>query len=96
MTATQPAHATATPTDLNTARADVLALLTDTWVADQVGGHFTCNEADTIAKWIRLELGDTEAEAWLDGHAAGDDDPEDKHGNRATAPKPREFYDNLR
>lgn len=73
-------------TELTTARTEAARLFTDEVFAGAAGGHFTCGEAEIVARWLRVELGHDAAETWLDGHAYGDDDPDDLHRNRSTAP----------
>lgn len=59
--------------------AALAAVLGDSMTAGDAGPHFTCGEAQAIADVLDA-AGHTEAAAaWLDGHAGGDNDPEDMH-----------------
>lgn len=48
--------------------------------------HFTCAEAETVARLLRALGHSADAERFLDAHAAGDDEDYDQHRDRATAP----------
>ena len=48
--------------------------------------HFTCTEAETVARLLRALGHSADAERFLDAHAAGDDEDHDQHRDRATAP----------
>ena len=63
-----------------------------TTCAPLVAGHFTCREADAVAELLRTLGQDEAAETWLDGHAAGDDEPDDAHRDRDTAPALPAWY----
>lgn len=62
---------------------DALARLADTLgdglTASDAGGHFTCGEAQDIADVLAAAGHTDAADAWLKGHAQGDNDPEDMH-----------------
>lgn len=48
--------------------------------ASDVGEHFTCGEADTLAMFLAMN-GETEAASvFILGHAAGDIEDDDIHG----------------
>lgn len=68
------------------ARDQLLALFTNAARIVRIGGHFTCTEAERIAAWLRLEASPAAAEGWLCAHAVGDDDLDDLHRDRITAP----------
>lgn len=51
----------------------------DPMTADNVGGHFTCAEANNVAEAL-IGLGRPgDAVTWLIGHSHGDDDQYDSH-----------------
>lgn len=54
-------------------------VLGDGMTAVGAGGHFTCSEADKIATALLLLGHPAAARMWLEGHAEGDDDPDDQH-----------------
>ncbi|TPJ35256.1 hypothetical protein, partial [Mesorhizobium sp. B2-6-6] len=68
------------------ARDQLLALFTNAARIVRIGGHFTCTEAERVAAWLRLEASPAAAEGWLCAHAVGDDDLDDLHRDRITAP----------
>lgn len=51
----------------------------DSWTAADVGGHLNCTEADTIARVLILAGHSEDAEAWLSGHADGDECGDEHH-----------------
>ena len=51
----------------------------DTW--RDVGGHFTCSEAEALAEAFDLLGANAVADALLYGHALSDDDPEYLHAH---------------
>lgn len=64
---------------LRNAAQEMAAQLGDQMTASNVGGHFTCMEAEVVADVMKAADCETEARTWLRGHAEGDDDPEDMH-----------------
>lgn len=52
---------------------DLASVFGDGYIASDVGHHFTCTEADTIARVLKLSGNVEAAETWLEGHAEGDD-----------------------
>ena len=56
------------------------------WAAGDVGPHMRCCEADAVTEVVRLSGHADAAETWIDGHARGDDDEDDGHRDRPTAP----------
>lgn len=51
----------------------------DGLTASGVGPHFTCSEAESVARVLTLSGNRAAAAVFLAGHAAGDDDPDDLH-----------------
>lgn len=49
--------------------------------AAEAAGHFTCDEAEAIADVLRIVDPDL-ADEWMEGHALGDDDIDDRHHQR--------------
>lgn len=43
------------------------------YLADDVGSSFTCTEAEALATVLRIGGHDAVADAWIAGHAEGDD-----------------------
>ncbi|MFJ3775245.1 hypothetical protein ACIPX0_26480 [Streptomyces sp. NPDC090075] len=61
---------------------DALTGLADTFRlmgTAEAGGHFTCSEADALAKVLVVAGHRNAAISWLEGHAYGDDDEDDVH-----------------
>jgi hypothetical protein len=56
-------------------------ILGDPLSALHLGGHFTCTEAEDIARELAKSGHKREAITFLSGHSAGDDDPDDLHGD---------------
>lgn len=46
----------------------------DSMTAGDVGPHMTCGEAEALADVLRAAGHDAAADAWLEGHASGDDE----------------------
>lgn len=69
--------------------------------AGHTGHHFTCSEAETIARVLQLAGHADAAAAWIDGHAEGDDersgdtDAEDLHHGRWIRANVLVRYDSL-
>jgi hypothetical protein len=68
---------------LKDALCDLAQVFGDGMTADMVGGHFTCSEANKIAGVLKLSGHTDAAVTWLQGHAMGDDDPDDDHRDLA-------------
>ncbi|MFE9924292.1 hypothetical protein ACFYQA_22750 [Streptomyces sp. NPDC005774] len=65
--------------DLYSAIETFASILGDGLTACHVGGSFTCSEADRMAAAL-MEGGHKQAAmTFLEGHATGDDDPDDTH-----------------
>ncbi|MEU0674492.1 hypothetical protein ABZ330_16650 [Streptomyces sp. NPDC006172] len=61
---------------------DALADLANTFSlmgTAEAGGHFTCTEADALARVLAASGHRNAAISWLEGHAYGDDDEDDVH-----------------
>ncbi|WP_420312566.1 hypothetical protein ACOB87_38065 [Streptomyces sp. YS-B37] len=54
-------------------------ILGDQMTAHGVGGHFTCSEAEDVARELAKSGHKHAAMTFLEGHAYGDDDPDDLH-----------------
>lgn len=54
-------------------------VLGDGMTASMEGSGFTCSEADDIATALLLLGQPAAARSWLEGHAEGDDGPDDQH-----------------
>ncbi|WMI34797.1 hypothetical protein SEA_MARAV_75 [Streptomyces phage Marav] len=65
--------------ELQDAIATFASILGDPMTALHVGGSFTCREADDLARALMAGGHKREAITFLDGHATGDDDPDDVH-----------------
>ena len=74
------------PEALADALAELADMMGDIWTAGDVGPHMRCCEADAVAEVLRLSGRADAAETWIDGHARGDDDEDDGHRDRPTAP----------
>lgn len=59
----------------------VAEALGDQHTAGDVAGRFTCCEADSIAAVLAYAGHVDAAVTWIEGHADGDDDPEDAHAH---------------
>lgn len=87
--------------DLADALDDLADVLSDGMTAGHVGHHFTCSEAETIARVLQLAGHADAAAAWLDGHAEGDEersgdiDAEDLHHGRWIRGRVLARYDSL-
>lgn len=68
--------------DFTKPSADVAAVFGDQATALGAGQHFTCREADTIARFLVAHGHIEEAVIWIEGHSAGDE-PTDAHGHCA-------------
>jgi hypothetical protein len=67
--------------DLYSALGVFARILGDQMTAHGVGGHFTCTEAEDLAR-VLVETGHKHAAmTFLEGHAYGDDDPDDLHAD---------------
>ena len=64
---------------LHAAATTLAEVLSDPMTAGDAGPAFTCNEAEAIAEVMRAVGLDEAAEAWIAGHAAGDDEGDDHH-----------------
>ncbi|WP_406192423.1 hypothetical protein OH733_05290 [Streptomyces griseus] len=67
--------------DLYGALRSIADILGDFMAASGVGSHFTCTEANTIAQALMVADRKREAMTFLEGHAEGDDDEDDEHGD---------------
>jgi hypothetical protein len=65
--------------ELQDAIATFASILGDPMTALHVGERFTCTEADDMARALMAGGRKQEAITFLDGHATGDDDPDDIH-----------------
>jgi hypothetical protein len=65
--------------DLYSAIGVFARILGDPMTAAGVGGHFTCAEAEDLARTLAKTGHKRAAMSFLDGHADGDDDPDDLH-----------------
>ncbi|MFJ6183741.1 hypothetical protein [Streptomyces sp. NPDC092295] len=65
---------------------DLAATFGDYMTAAEVGGHFTCTEADALARVLLLSGHRDEAITWLEGHQYGDDDEDDPHAAEESIP----------
>lgn len=65
--------------DLHSAIGVFADIFGDGMTAMNVGGHFTCTEADRMAKALMEGGHKRAAMTFLEGHAAGDDDEDDIH-----------------
>ncbi|MGW3323904.1 hypothetical protein [Streptomyces virginiae] len=65
--------------DLNDVIATFATILGDGLTAVGIGGHFTCSEADDLARALILGGHKQAAIAFLKGHAVGDYDVDDQH-----------------
>ncbi len=54
-------------------------VLGDGEIAESVGGHFTCDEAEAVEDLLKGLGYPQEAASWIHGHAVGDDDEGDRH-----------------
>lgn len=66
-------------TELEQAVSAMADVLSDGMTARDVGAHFTCTEAEALADVMRAAGHGDAADAWLAGHAYGDDDEDDMH-----------------
>jgi hypothetical protein len=55
------------------------ALFADGMFCAGIAPRVTCDEADIIAAMLVLHGGGEAARTWLDCHADGDDEPDDRH-----------------
>jgi hypothetical protein len=65
--------------DLYSAIGVFARILGDQMTAHGVGGHFTCTEAEELARTLAKNGHKRAAMTFLEGHAYGDDDPDDLH-----------------
>ncbi|MFF8845519.1 hypothetical protein ACF08N_22820 [Streptomyces sp. NPDC015127] len=65
--------------DLYSAISVFADILGDGMTAHHVGGSFTCSEAERMAEALMQGGHKRAAMTFLEGHAAGDDDPDDIH-----------------
>jgi hypothetical protein len=65
--------------DLYSAMDAFASILGDQMTAHDVGGHFTCTEAENLVRALMVGGHKHAAMTFLEGHAYGDDDPEDLH-----------------
>lgn len=64
---------------LNEVISTFASILGDGLTAVGIGGHFTCSEADDLARALILGGHKQAAITFLDGHSTGDDDVDDQH-----------------
>ena len=75
-------------TDEQKAAVAALAeMFSDQMFAIQVGPAMRCEEADTVADFLRVFGHGHQAELWLHGHSVGDDEATDSHHDY---PEPKE------
>jgi hypothetical protein len=67
--------------DLRSAIDAFASILGDQMTAHGVGGHFTCTEAENLVRALMVDGHKHAAMTFLEGHAYGDDDPEDLHAD---------------
>jgi hypothetical protein len=67
--------------DMHSAISVFARILGDTMTAQGVGGHFTCTEAEDLARALAESGHKHAAMTFLEGHAYGDDDPDDLHAD---------------
>jgi hypothetical protein len=67
--------------DLNSALGVFARILGDQMTAHGVAGHFTCTEAEELARTLAKTGHKRAAMTFLEGHAYGDDDPDDLHAD---------------
>ncbi|MFF3793758.1 hypothetical protein ACFYXW_27535 [Streptomyces sp. NPDC001981] len=67
--------------DLYDAIGTFAAILGDPMTASGVGGHFTCSEANELVRALMVGGNKKAAMTFLEGHAQGDYDVDDEHGD---------------
>ncbi|MEU8835175.1 hypothetical protein [Streptomyces sp900116325] len=67
--------------DLYSALGTFASILGDPMTASGVGGHFTCSEADELVRALMVGDHKHAAMTFLEGHAHGDHDVDDVHGD---------------
>ncbi|MFB8351016.1 hypothetical protein [Streptomyces niveus] len=67
--------------DLYFAIGELASIFGDKYTASGLGGHFTCPEADRVARTLMVGGYKRAAMTFLEGHGMGDDDEDDEHGS---------------
>ncbi|MGW6600580.1 hypothetical protein [Streptomyces sp. NPDC055036] len=73
------------PFELELALHDLAVTFGD-YMTAEAGGHFTCTEADSLARVLLLSGHRDQAITWLTGHWSGDDDADDLHADEESIP----------